>query len=198
MICHGNGGNIADRLCWLDGFLGRGYGAIIFDYRGYGKSDGRPSEIAFEEDVSAVYEYLTGNKIIDPGRIVVIGRSLGSAPATYLAAHKDIRCLILESPIHSGKAIAAGIFGYLPVHLLMKNRWNVSGNLAHVTEPVLIIHGTRDRIVPWRHGKKLAEQKNIAQVTFWLIEGVEHLGFQDYLGTEYYDKLEGYILSENQ
>lgn len=198
LICHGNGGNIADRLGWLGGFLGKGYGVMIFDYRGYGKSEGRPSESAFQEDVSAVYEYLTEDRKIAPGRIVAIGRSLGSAPATYLAACREIRCLILESPIHSGKAVAAGMFGYLPVHLLMKNCWNVNENLAQVTRPVLIIHGSRDRIVPWQHGKKLAEQKNLAQVTFWLIEGAEHLGVQEYLGTEYYDKLEGFILSEDK
>lgn len=193
LVCHGNAGNISHRLEWLAPFIAQGLGAVLFDYRGYGLSSGKPGETAFREDALAVWEFLTRQKGIAPRNITVFGRSLGGAPATWLTAGRGAGHLVLEGVFGHGKEMAAKIFGFLPVHLVMKNRWEVAESLKQVRAPVLIIHGTRDEVVPFRLGERLARRSDPLRVTFWPVEGGGHLDLHRVLGEEYYQRILKFI-----
>ena len=193
LLCHGNAGNISHRLEWLAPFVEAGLGAVLFDYRGYGLSSGKPGEIAFREDALAVWDFLTRQKGIPPRDLVVIGRSLGGAPASWLAGERESRCLVLEGVFGQGKEMAAKLFGFLPVHLVMRNRWALAEYLKRVRVPVLIIHGTRDEVVPFRLGERLAAQCDPSRVAFWPVEGGGHLDLHQLLGEEYYRRILKFI-----
>lgn len=193
VLFHGNAGNISHRLELLAPFVRRGLGALLFDYRGYGLSTGKPSEKAFQEDALAVWDYLTQVKGIAPERLVAFGRSIGAAPATYLAAGRKVGRLVLEGSFTSGGDLARRIFGYLPLHLAMKNNWEVSRTLKRVRVPVMILHGRLDDVVPFSLGEKLAREHSAGQVVFWAVEGGGHLDLYAVLGESYYERIERFL-----
>ncbi len=190
VIFHGNAGNISHRLEWLAPFVQHGIGALLFDYRGYGNSLGRPSEKSFQEDATAVWDYLVETRGLSVRRLVLFGRSLGSAPAVYLASRRQVGGLILEGAFCRGKDMARQVFGFLPMHLFMKNRWEVAGALSGVRVPALIIHGTADEVVPFELGERLAETKGPTSLEWWPIPGGGHLDLHMLLGKRYYERIE--------
>ncbi|MBN2290479.1 MAG: alpha/beta hydrolase [Candidatus Glassbacteria bacterium] len=190
VVFHGNAGNISHRLDWIAPFVRRGLGALLFDYRGYGLSQGRPSEKSLQEDALAVWDYLTGSAALPARRLVLFGRSLGSAPACYLAVQRQVGGLILEGAFCRGSEMARRIFGFLPVHLVMKNRWEVAGMLSGVRVPTLIIHGTADEVVPFEFGKRLAQTKGPPRLEWWQVSGGGHLDLHFLLGESYYGRVE--------
>lgn len=192
-IFHGNAGNISHRLDWLTPFIKRGFGALLFDYRGYGLSSGSPSEKAFEEDALAVWDFLVHQKGIAPRLIVPFGRSLGGAPATFLAAERPVGSLVLEGAFGRGKDMAGRIFGFLPFHLVMKNRWEVAANLSRVRVPVMILHGREDEVVPFSLGERLAQTKGPPKVLWWPVVGGRHLDLQIILGASYYERIGNFV-----
>lgn len=197
LVCHGNAGNISHRLEWLVPMLKRGWGAVLFDYRGYGLSSGKPSEQGLYHDCEAVYNYLTDELEIAPGRIVVFGRSLGGAPAAWLAARKPVGRLVLEGSFPSAAAMARRLFGFLPLHYAGRYRWPVAQNLRRVGAPVLVIHGTQDSVVPYALGEKLAASATAGQnVTFRRVEGGDHLNLHHIMGQNYYDEIERFVEGE--
>jgi uncharacterized protein len=189
LVFNGNAGNISHRLDWLAPFVRRGLGALLFDYRGYGLSGGQPGERAFQEDALAVWDFLTTEKGFAPGRIVLAGWSLGGAPAAYLASVRPVGGLILEGTFTRGRVMARQIFGPLPVYLAMKNRWEVAGRLSSVRAPILVIHGTRDSVVPFSEGLELVRTAGRA-VEWWPVQGGDHLDLHCLLGEKYYDRIE--------
>jgi uncharacterized protein len=190
VIFHGNAGNISHRLDWLAPFLRRGLGALLFDYRGYGKSTGRPSEKNFQQDALIIWDYLTKTKKLPCGSLILFGRSIGSAPAAYLAANRPVGGLIMEGAFFRGADMARQIFGFLPVQLIMKNRWEVAEALSKTQVPVLITHGTEDEVVPFKLGKKLAETKGPDDLEWWPVSGGRHLDLHILQGANYYDRME--------
>jgi len=190
---HGNAGNISHRLELVVPFVRRGLGVLLFDYRGYGLSTGKPGEKAFQQDALAVWDYLTGVKGIAAERLVAFGRSLGGAPATYLAAERKVGRLVLEGCFTSGRDMARRIFGFLPLHLAMKNNWEVSRTLKRVRVPVMILHGRQDDVVPFSLGEKLARRGSAGQVVFWAVEGGSHLDLYAVLGESYYERIEKFL-----
>ncbi len=195
LVCHGNAGNISHRLEWLVPLLKLGWGAVLFDYRGYGLSGGKPSEQGFYRDVGAVYDYMTGTLKVAPERIVLLGRSLGGAPAAWLAARKPVGRLILEGTFTSAAAISRTLFGFLPLHYAGRYRWPVAENLRLVRAPVLIIHGTQDSVVPYALGEKLAAGAAEGQkVAFLRVEGGDHLNLHHVIGKKYYDEIRRFVV----
>jgi len=195
LIFHGNAGNISHLLEWMTPFIKRGDGALLFDYRGYGLSSGSPSEKAFAEDALAVWDYLAGEKKIEHFRIIPFGISIGAWPAAYLAARKPVGALVLEGAFTRGSDIARSIFGFLPVHLLMKNHWEVSAELLKVRVPVMILHGRIDSVVPFALGEKLARTVGPPQIIWWPVEGGGHLDLYAVLGRTYYERIDNFAQS---
>lgn len=159
LFFHGNAGNISHRLDSIRLFHRLGLSVLIFDYRGYGQSTGRPSEQGTHRDARATWQYLVAERGVPPERIVLFGRSLGGAIATALAAELEgpdaPRALIVESSFRSVPALAAEIYWFLPVRWLARVEYPVERLIARVQAPVLVVHSREDEIIPFSHGKAL-------------------------------------------
>lgn len=155
LFFHGNAGNISHRLDTLEILHELGLSVFIIDYRGYGESEGRPTERGTYRDAEAAWRYLVEERQIPPERIIIFGRSLGGAIATWLAYHHTPQALILESTFTSGVDIGAEIYPFLPVRWLIRERYNTRARLPQVECPVLIIHSSGDNVIPYHHGREL-------------------------------------------
>lgn len=158
LFLHGNAGNMGDRIESLKIFNSLGLSTLIVDYRGFGRSTGTPSESGLYEDAETAWRYLTGNRGIDPMKIVVFGRSLGGGVATHLTHRHSTRALILESAFTSVHDLTTDHYPFLPVRWLMNDKFDSMSRIhALQTGALLIIHSTDDEIVPYRHGEELFE-----------------------------------------
>jgi fermentation-respiration switch protein FrsA (DUF1100 family) len=158
---HGNGGNISHRLeemALLHQQLG--VNLFVFDYRGYGRSQGKPSERGTYRDARAALEYLCWRPDLDPQRTVYFGGSLGAAIAVELATVKTPLGLILVCPFTCISDMARLAFPLLPVHRLVWNKYHSLSRIPRVHCPLLVIHGDQDDIVPMAQGQKLFEAAN--------------------------------------
>lgn len=155
LLFHGNAGNISHRLEYLLMFHRLGYSTFIFDYRGYGKSGGSPSEQGTYRDAMAAWRYLVETRKLKPRRIILLGESLGGAVAAWLAARERPGALILASVFTSAPDLGAEVYSFLPVRLLSRYRYHTRDYLASVQSPVLVAHSREDDIVSFRHGQAL-------------------------------------------
>jgi fermentation-respiration switch protein FrsA (DUF1100 family) len=155
LFCHGNAGNISHRLDSIRIFHELGLSVLIFDYRGYGQSSGRPGEQGTYRDAEAAWRYLVDRRGIAPQRVILFGRSLGASIAAWLAARVPAAGLILESGFTSVPDVAAQLYPWLPVRWLSRYRYNTREYLADVRSPVLIIHSREDEIIPYSNGEAL-------------------------------------------
>ena len=191
LFCHGNAGNIGHRLDSIQLFHQLGLEIFIFDYRGYGESEGKPAERGTYEDAEAAWRYLVEERQVDPKKIVVFGRSLGGAVASWLASRHTLGVLILESTFTSLPDIAATLYPYLPVRLMLRFKYNTAEYLAEVNCPTLIIHSRDDEIMPFIHGQRLfeiaSEPKKFLELT-----GTHNEGFIT-SGTQYEKELNTFI-----
>ncbi|MGE5238946.1 MAG: alpha/beta hydrolase, partial [Chloroflexota bacterium] len=169
VFCHGNAGNISHRLDSIRIFHDLGMSVLIFDYRGYGKSEGSPTEQGTYLDAEAVWEYLVNLKGILPGKIVIFGRSLGGAVAAHLAATREAAALIVESGFTSVPDLGARHFPYLPVRLISRFGYRTIEKVQRTDIPKLFIHSPQDEIVPYSQGLELfaraAEPKEFLEIT---------------------------------
>ncbi len=149
---------------------------LIFDYRGYGKSGGSPSEEGTYRDADAAWGYLLHTRKVPPEKIVLFGRSLGGAVAAELARRTKPAALILESTFTSLPDLGAEIYPWLPVRVLSKFRYSTLDKIASLTCPKLIIHSPRDEIVPFGQGRALFERAAPPK-TFLEIAGGHNDGF---------------------
>lgn len=157
LILHGNAGNISHRMDTIAMFHRQGYGVLIFDYRGYGRSTGKPSEPGLYLDAQTAWAYLTDQRGFAPGRIVLFGESLGGAVAARLAAQYQAGALLLSSVFTSAPALAADLYPWLPTRWLVRLRYDTRAALGKVRSPVLVAHSPEDEIVPFDHGRRLFE-----------------------------------------
>ena len=153
---HGNGGNISHRAQELAMIHHRlGVNVFIFDYQGYGRSEGKPTEQGTYRDARSALEYLSTRPDVDRDRIVYFGRSLGSAVAVNLAADRLPLGLVLVSPISSIEDMAKMLYPFLPSRWLARGRFDSENLIGKVASPLLVIHGARDDIVPPVQGEKV-------------------------------------------
>jgi fermentation-respiration switch protein FrsA (DUF1100 family) len=166
---HGNAGNLSGRSERFQTILASGFGLLAASYRGYPGSDGSPGERQLVADGLALYDWLAGQN----DRIVVHGESLGTGIAVAVAARRDARALMLEAPYTAAVDIAARQYPWIPVGLLMTDQFRSRERIGDVTEPVLIVHGSDDRVIPVAQGKRLFalanEPKSLA-----IVEGAGH------------------------
>ena len=155
LFFHGNAGNISHRLDSLLIFHRLGLDVLIFDYRGYGQSEGTPSEAGTRLDSRAAWRHLTETRGVKPGRIILFGRSLGAALAAWLASEVRPAGLILESAFTSVPDLAADLYWWLPARHMSKLQYAARDHLAKVACPVLVAHSPDDEIIPFRHGLEL-------------------------------------------
>lgn len=155
LILHGNAGNMSHRLETIAMFHRLGYNVLIFDYRGYGRSTGQPSETGLYRDAQTAWDYLVRQRGISPERIILFGESLGGAVAAWLAARGHAGALVLSSAFISVPELAADLYPWLPMKWLARLRYDTRAALAETTCPVLIAHSPDDEIVPFRHGQAL-------------------------------------------
>jgi hypothetical protein len=157
LYLHGAGGNVGKRgynQAWAK-FRRMGLGVLAVDYRGFGESDGTPSEAGLYADADAAYAYLTQALHVSPARVVIYGYSLGSAVAIDLAVRTPAAGLIVEGAFTSIAARGAELYPYLPIRWLARNRFASADKIARVPMPKLFVHARGDTVVPIAHGRQL-------------------------------------------
>jgi hypothetical protein len=188
---YGNGENIATVATVLREFRPPGTGVLVVDYPGYGASGGRAREPSVYEAADLAYDALATHPGIDPARIFVYGRSLGSAAATHVAATHRVAGLILESPLTSARAVAARAYPFLP-RFLVRLRLDNLVAITRVHCPVLVVHGTADQVIPPDMGRRIAAAAP-GPAELVLIDGADHNDTYDVGGRAYRDTVWAFL-----
>ena len=150
----GNGGNISHRIYKTRPLYEAGHGLLLTGYRGYGGNPGSPTEDGLYHDARGAMDYLAGQGL-PPERLVMLGESLGTGVAVRMASEFPVRAVILEAPYTSTVDVGQAAYFFLPVGLLMKDRFPSIDLIAKIQAPLLLIHGEADRIIPTRFGRLL-------------------------------------------
>ncbi len=185
LFSHGNGEDIGGDLPFLREMRDAGFAVFAYDYSGYGQSTGRPSERAAYGDVDAAYDHLTRTLGVPPERIIAHGRSLGGGVAADLASRRPVAGLVLESTFTTIFRVAHS-FPVVPF-----DRFRTIDKLPRITAPVLVIHGTRDGVVGFRHGQRLYDAVRGEKRRLW-VEGAGHNDVAWVAGERYWDALRGF------
>jgi len=188
---HGNAGNIGHRLDLLQLFASLGVNVLMLDYRGYGRSEGAPSEAGLYLDAEAAWNHLTQARGLAPASIVIHGQSMGGAVAAHLAARKPAGALVLESTFTSVPDVGAAVYPWLPVRLLARLSLDTRAELGKVRSPVFVAHSRDDEIIPFAHGEALfaaaGEPKRFLELAgdhnsaFWISRESYAAGLREFL-----------------
>lgn len=157
IICHGNAGNIGDRLEKIRLFHQLGFNVFIIDYRGYGKSQGRPSEAGLYKDAVGAYDYLRTRKDIDHKHLIGYGASLGGAVIIDLATRRELAALIIHSSFTNAADMAKTIYPFLPSFLLGTKLDSLT-KVRTLKTPKIFIHSREDEMIPFRLGERLYQE----------------------------------------
>jgi fermentation-respiration switch protein FrsA (DUF1100 family) len=160
LFFHGNAGNISHRLEKIGIFRDLGVDTFIIDYRGYGRSEGKPSEQGTYHDAQTAYEYLTQQRKLAPRSIVAYGESLGCAIAADLASKVEVRGLVLEEGFTSTGDVGQGMFPFLPVRRLIRNKYDTISKVPSIHVPLLILHSREDTLINFSHAQRLFAAAN--------------------------------------
>ncbi|MEG3638941.1 alpha/beta hydrolase [Magnetococcus sp. PR-3] len=155
LFFHGNASNIGDLSDYARLFHGLGYSSLLLDYRGYGQSQGKPSEQGLYQDAQVALAHLVQTRRFKPERVILFGHSLGGGPATWLAVHEPVGGLVLEGTFTSIPDRAAQLYPWLPIRMLAHIQFPNLKNIRDVKLPLLIIHSQEDEIIPIEHGRTL-------------------------------------------
>ncbi|MBI5102364.1 MAG: alpha/beta hydrolase [Nitrospirae bacterium] len=191
LFCHGNAGNISHRLDSIKIFHDLGLGVLIFDYRGYGKSKGSPDEKGTYLDAEAAWDYLVNVLHVPPKKLIIFGRSLGSAVASETATRKEAGLLIMESGFTSVPDLGAKLFPHLPVRLLSRYRYESIKKVGGIAIPKLFVHSPDDEVIPYEHSERLLKEA-AGPKEFLKIRGGHNEGFMS-SGRIYTDGLDAFI-----
>ena len=193
LYCHGNAGNLSYRGNSVVKLHDRlQLSVLIFDYPGYGKSTGKPSETGCYAAADAAYIWLTETKKIAPEKIVLLGGSMGGGVALDLASRKPCQALVLIKTFTTMPEVAQCHYPWLPVRWLMRNRYDNLGKIGRCRQPVFIAHGTMDSLVPYSHGERLFAAAN--QPKFFL--SMDHIDHNDPLPPEFFQSLKQFLVSQ--
>jgi fermentation-respiration switch protein FrsA (DUF1100 family) len=157
LICHGNAGNLSEfgRPAHYAGLRQLGLNLLAFDYRGYGESEGTPTEAGLYRDAQAAYRYLREELAVSPERIILFGHSLGSAVAVDLASRVPAAGLILEGALTSVVERGQELYPFIPVRWIAGSRFASIEKIASVAAPKLFLHAAGDEVIPLAHGRRL-------------------------------------------
>ena len=169
---HGNAGNITHRKYILEHLKTLGINILMLDYRGYGRSEGIPSEKGLYTDAEAAHDFLVNTKNISPRSIIVFAQSLGTPVGAELMLRRECGGAILEAPFTSAKEMAMKIIP-IPLGWAIKSEFDTLSKIKKINKPILIVHGTADSVVPFEHGKRVFESAN-APKTFIELPNIGH------------------------
>lgn len=193
LYLHGNYGNLTDRSAQFEDFVKDGFGVLGVSYRGYFGSGGKPTEAGLIKDGEAALKFLLDQGFL-PKDIVLFGESLGSGIVVQLASRFEVFAVILESPFSSVTSVAQKRYWFAPIGLLLLDKYNSIKFAPKIASPVLIFHGTEDRVVPFEEGKKLFDAINSPK-KFIEVQGAGHVNFgEDFIAKEtwrFLEELEG-------
>jgi fermentation-respiration switch protein FrsA (DUF1100 family) len=191
---HGNGGNISN-LGWVGERLAkRGFDVLLFDYRGYGESEGEPrDESGLYADGDAAYAYVINGRHVSPNKVVLHGQSLGTTVVTDLASRQTCAAIILESGLSSESSVATTALPWLPrwLHFLGRNRFDSARKLVNVHVPVLVSHGEPDPVIPTDEGRALFGAANEPK-KFLIFPGAGHNVFGS-MGDQYLGQIDKFV-----
>ena len=194
---HGNAGNISNRvynIMLMNAHLGANL--FIFDYRGYGLSEGRPSERGVYSDGEGALEYLRSRDDIDHDRLVLFGRSLGGCVVAELAMQHRAKAVIIESSFTSVDAMSRHtrpvLSRFIPTRLLVRSRFDSISKMPHIHSPLMIVHGDKDITVPIHMGRELFDAANEPK-RFYEIKGATHDDTHMVGGKPYFTALREFI-----
>jgi fermentation-respiration switch protein FrsA (DUF1100 family) len=195
LICHGNAGNLSefDRPVHYAGLRRLGLNLLAFDYRGYGESEGVPTEAGLSQDADAAYRYLREQRGVPADRIIVFGHSLGSAVAVDLASRVPVGGLIVEGALTSVVERGQELYPYIPVRWIAGTRFASIDKIARVTVPKLFLHATGDEVIPLAHGRRLYQAAS-APKTFVELQGGHGDAF-DLDSANYFGSIERFLRS---
>lgn len=191
LLCHGNAGNIGHRLETLEILNRLGMSAFIFDYRGYGNSEGSPDEKGTYQDTEAALKWIMKTQQCGSEDIVIFGRSLGGAVASRVAMEHQPRALILESSFTSIPDMGAELHPFLPVRLLARFSYATIDHVKEAQCPVLVIHSPEDEIIPFDHGRRIFDTAPEPK-KFLEISGGHNDGFL-FTGERYIEGLRSFL-----
>ena len=160
LLCHGNGGNIAYTLDSINIFNELGFNCLAFDYRGYGNSQGKPTEEGTYIDAQAAYDWLIKEKKLKPVDIIIFGRSLGGSIAAHLASNVEAKGLVIESCFTSYADIGQKFYPYMMVRPFARYGFKTIDYIKEVNCPILFIHSRNDEVVPFEFGLRLYAAAN--------------------------------------
>jgi uncharacterized protein len=166
VMFHGNGGSLRGERYRLKRFKDAQMGALLVAYRGYSGNAGAPNEQGLYADARAALDWLEQSGVASTS-IVLYGISLGTGVATKMAAEREFAAVVLESPYTSTVDVAAWRFPFVPVAWLMEDRFESLARIGAITEPLLIMHGDSDTVIPQRFGRRLFEAANQPKEGFW-------------------------------
>jgi uncharacterized protein len=199
LVCHGNGGNIGVRPSLIEGILQAGASVLIFDYCGYGKSEGSPDPQNVIDASICAYQYLIEKQQFKPSDIIPYGESLGAAPAAYLSANFETRGLILQSGFTSLHAIAVEKYPFLnlyPPVLFPVDTLDTLSSVKKLRVPVLILHGGLDPVVPVQHGETLFAVANEPK-SILVLKGAEHSDMTRLFRKEFVEAVRSFVEAYN-
>lgn len=178
LYSHGNAEDLGDIQFVLEELRNLGFAVFSYDYRGYGTSQGKPTETTTYKDIDAAYNYLTQQLGINPKNIILYGRSVGGGPSVDLASRKPIGGLILENTFVSTFRVATRI------PIVPFDKFNNIAKIKKVRSPILIMYGKADRVIPFWHGEKLFATANEPKRVL-VIENGGHDDFREVAGKKY-------------
>jgi pimeloyl-ACP methyl ester carboxylesterase len=186
LYSHGNHEDLGSIDPLLQEFHRHGYSILAYDYRGYGLSTGTASESNSYEDVLAAYKWLVKEKGVPPSHVVAMGYSIGGGPTSWLAENRAVGAVILQATFVSAFRVVTRI------PLLPFDRFPNYRRLKNIFAPILFIHGRRDMIVPFTHGKTLSSYATSPARVFW-IDGAGHNDLVEVAGEQYWEAIETFL-----
>jgi len=190
VVAPGNAGNRQMRVPMAEGLVDRGHAVLLLDYRGYGGNPGRPNEDDLVADAHAAIETLTARDDVDPDRLVYLGESLGTGVLSAVATQRPPAALVLRSPFPELADVGRSAYPFLPVRTLLRDRYPVTDHLDVYDGPVLVVAGDRDRIVPTRLSREVAEASGAELVE---IAGAGHNDPALFTGPEFLDTVAAFL-----
>ena len=163
---HGNAGRLENRIHKLNHFKGMNINFLIISWRGFSGNSGKPSEKGFYKDGESAIDWLKNMGLTEKD-IILYGESLGTGIATQIAQNKKFAGLILETPFTSMVDLAKNVYPYIPVSLLLKDRYENDKKIKNINIPLLVMHGEKDQIVPFKMGKKIYEIANQPKYSYF-------------------------------